>query len=247
MLGFVFAIHQASRMPKSIETKILLSSPQMSLLSLILLFPISLNSLNPLTPPMSLLSPISRIDKQQRKPDTHEMEQIPDWLAPAIPLTTRQQNGAATIPVPASTTSLTPEMLSVYDVCFEALIEHMTTIGTPPRDFIKEYHRDISLGRLLLWIDKDETRIKRFKEAEKALAKILFFEILPIADAQNDPMEDIQRSKLKVDARKWAVEQLDPEKYGKKKDETPAPPVFNVTFGGIGEDPPQMLERVIDV
>ena len=188
-----------------------------------------------------------RIDRNAQHHQNHEMEQLPDWLAPTKPLTIQPLPGTPSIPVPASTTSLTPEMLSVYDVCFEALIEHMTTIGTPPRDFIKEYHRDISLGRLLLWIDRDETRAQRFKEAEKALAKILFFEILPIADAQNDPMEDIQRSKLKVDARKWAVEQLDPEKYGKKKDETPAPPVFNVTFGGIGEEPPQMLERVIDV
>ena len=138
-------------------------------------------------------------------------------------------------------------MVSVYEVCFESLLEHMTTNGVPPKDFVREDHRDISTGRLLQWIKRDDSRRQRFEEAEKILAQIIFYEILPIADATDNPMEDIQRSKLKVDSRKYAIEQLDPEKYGKKKDDAQAPPVFNVTFGGIGEEPPQMLERVIDV
>ena len=174
------------------------------------------------------------------------MEQLPDWLAPTIPLTTFPSPGTPSIPVPAPT-PMSPEMLSVYEVCFESLLEHMTTNGVPPKDFVREYHRDISMGRLLQWIKRDDSRRQRFEEAEKILAQIIFYEILPIADATDNPMEDVQRSKLKVDSRKYAIEQLDPEKYGKKKDDAPAPPVFNVTFGGIGEEPPQMLERVIDV
>ena len=114
-------------------------------------------------------------------------------------------------------------MLSVYDVCFEALIRHMTTIGTP-RDFIKEYHRDISLVACSCGSTRTETRIKAIQGKQRSTGKDSVFEILPIADAQNDPMEDIQRSKLKVDARKWAVEQLDPEKYGKKKDDAQSAP-----------------------
>ncbi len=84
------------------------------------------------------------------------------------------------------------------------------------------------------WIDKDELKAKQYARACEERAESLVDEMIDIADdSSNDIIEQdlgdgivnqvtnhevIQRSKLRVDARKWLISKLAPKKYGDKID-----------------------------
>jgi hypothetical protein len=86
------------------------------------------------------------------------------------------------------------------------------------------------------WIDDDELKAKRYARACEARADLIFEEIIEIADdGTNDYMikisksgeefeglntEHVQRSKLRIDARKFMVAKMNPKKYGEKLDVT---------------------------
>lgn len=81
------------------------------------------------------------------------------------------------------------------------------------------------------WLGKDEQLAKQYARAREAQADALFDDVLEIADdARNDWMErrgeddagwvangeHIQRSRLRIDARKWMAGKLRPKVYGDK-------------------------------
>lgn len=61
------------------------------------------------------------------------------------------------------------------------------------------------------WIDEKPAFRDKYARARSDQADTLADEILDIAD---DGDEDVQRSKLRVDARKWVASKLKPKKYG---------------------------------
>ena len=82
------------------------------------------------------------------------------------------------------------------------------------------------------WLGEDPEFAKQYARAREDQAEAMLEEILEIADdSSNDTVETydkagnpidtantewIQRSKLRVDARKWAMSKLAPKKYGDK-------------------------------
>lgn len=82
------------------------------------------------------------------------------------------------------------------------------------------------------WIDNDLEKAKQYARACEMRTELLVDEILEMADEQNaDTYTDdegntitdgsaIQRSRLKVDARKWLASKMNPKKYGDKLDIT---------------------------
>lgn len=81
------------------------------------------------------------------------------------------------------------------------------------------------------WIDSDAEKSKQYVRACEARADSIFEDILDIADdSTNDTQfidigdveiektnqENIQRSRLRVDARKWMLGKMNPKKYGDK-------------------------------
>lgn len=90
------------------------------------------------------------------------------------------------------------------------------------------------IATFLVWVSKDEELAKQYSAAIQLRADSYFEEIFDIADdARNDWMERetksgevievvnreaIQRSALRVDARKWALARMNPKKYGDKVD-----------------------------
>lgn len=76
------------------------------------------------------------------------------------------------------------------------------------------------------WIDEDEEKRKRYARACEERADKLFEDILTIVDDQEgDVYYDkdgnectnhnvIQRSRLRMEARKWMVSKMNPKKYG---------------------------------
>lgn len=104
------------------------------------------------------------------------------------------------------------------------------------------------------WLAADEAFRDQYARAREAQADALFDDILDIADdGTNDYMtktnadgseyealnaEHIQRSRLRVDARKWMAGKLLPKKYGEKITHANDPenpimvPVLNVSVSG---------------
>lgn len=95
-------------------------------------------------------------------------------------------------------------------------------------------------------IDQSDEYKQKYARATQLRADALFDEIIQIADDPSGDFtfkddgsigidhENIQRSKLRVDARKWALSKMMPKKYGDR-----------VTNEHVGEDgKPIQIERV---
>ena len=82
------------------------------------------------------------------------------------------------------------------------------------------------------WLSKDEEKAKQYAYACDLRAEYLFDEIIDIADDKSDDIiitkdgnkvlnnEFVQRSRVKIDARKWIISKLNPKKFGDKIDHT---------------------------
>lgn len=88
-----------------------------------------------------------------------------------------------------------------------------------------------AMSSVFKWLGEHSAFSDQYTRAREAQADTLFDDILEIADdARNDWMarhgeddagwqangEHIQRTKLRVDARKWMAGKLQPKKYGDK-------------------------------
>ena len=99
------------------------------------------------------------------------------------------------------------------------------------------------------WLDADEELVQRYARACEARSEKLFEEILDIADdGTNDykstedgglllNSEHIQRSRLRVDSRKWMLAKMQPKKYGDKitQDNTSSDGSMGALFASINE------------
>lgn len=110
-----------------------------------------------------------------------------------------------------------------------------------------------SMSTVFRWLAASEEFREQYARARELQADTLFDEILEIADdARNDWMErrgeedagwvangeHIQRSRLRLDARKWMAGKLRPKKYGDKVDHEHTGNV-GVTFQTVYEAPPK--------
>lgn len=100
---------------------------------------------------------------------------------------------------------------------------------------------------ILAWANDDKEFSGRYARAREALADFFLDQILEISDQSEldteiDPEsgnertnhEVIQRSKLRVDTRKWAMSKMAPRKYGDK-----------ILHGGDAENPFTMLLKSV--
>lgn len=68
-------------------------------------------------------------------------------------------------------------------------------------------------GSVYRWIAKYEEFATKYVRAREAQAEFLVDELVAIADNLE---EDVQRSKLRLETRRWIAEKLRPKKYGPK-------------------------------
>lgn len=102
-----------------------------------------------------------------------------------------------------------------YEQMFERVIEHIYR-GRSLQSLLQEDYRVMSYEDFLRWIKRDAQRYERFKEAQESRTEFIAGEILDIADAE-DSIEDVQRSKLKIDTRKWIMGAWNKKRYGEVK------------------------------
>ena len=114
----------------------------------------------------------------------------------------------------------------VIDEILEKISEGRSLVGILKSK--KEYPAYVNFMR---WIEADEELRKRYAKAKEEQADYLAEQLLEIADdgkndwmQTNDPdnpgyrfnNEHYQRSRLRVDTRKWIASKLKPKKYGEK-------------------------------
>lgn len=114
---------------------------------------------------------------------------------------------------------------------FNKILVKISIEGKAIRNILKETGMP-SNETFFKWLDEDETKAKQYARACEQRADVIFDEMLDIADdGRNDFMtkeigegieievlntEHIQRSRLRVDTRKFMVAKLNPKKYGEK-------------------------------
>ena len=121
-------------------------------------------------------------------------------------------------------TKLTPKQQKVADFVCEEIAD-----GKSLRSIARD-NKDVNERSVFTWLAKSIDFQQQYARAREDQADAIFDEILDIADdARNDWMESneggaslnsehIQRSKLRIDARKWMAGKLRPKKYGDKLD-----------------------------
>lgn len=114
---------------------------------------------------------------------------------------------------------------------FESIIDKITTEGASLRSVLSQPNMPSS-KTFYQWLESDEEKRKQYTRACEDRADLIFDEILDIADENNadvyiDDAGDakidgntVQRSRLKIDARKWMLSKMNPKKYGDKIDHT---------------------------
>jgi hypothetical protein len=127
---------------------------------------------------------------------------VPDWLTAPVPALTHEQ-------------ALLELKLVQYPIVFERILEGIAgggNLNTLLAEDIREFER----GAFLRWMNKDSERRLRFKDAKQLRAEVFAGEIIEIADAVDNPLEDVARSKLRIDSRKYVMGADYNEVYGDK-------------------------------
>lgn len=144
------------------------------------------------------------------------MDALPSWIAsPSAPPATQ----ATTTPVPTPTpdphsrTSLT---LRTFEVIFPSVLERLAEGYTLDRIF-QEDHRGLSAGAFMRWLKKDRERMALYDEAKELRTECWASRIVAIAEAHDNPLEDVARSKLKIDTYKYLMGADNRRTYGDTK------------------------------
>ena len=128
---------------------------------------------------------------------------LPTWLSVPDPPPIKPSKGAREL------------LHTQYAIMFENFIEQVYR-GRSLRSLVEDDPRLVSYEDFLRWIKRDPQRHERFKEAQENRSEFIAGEILQIADAE-DSIEDVQRSRLKIDTRKWLMSAWNRKRYGETK------------------------------
>jgi hypothetical protein len=135
---------------------------------------------------------------------------VPDWLNPV------SSNPVPDPLVPALI--LNPEkekralVLVQYPILFETVLEKIAA-GMTMKSALDNDLRQFEQSDFMKWIKADKNRRAQYEAAEELRTEVWAGEIIGISDA-TDSMEDVNRSKLRIDTRKWLMSAHNRKKYG---------------------------------
>jgi acyl carrier protein phosphodiesterase len=150
---------------------------------------------------------------------------LPHWLAP----TAHQQHidnfvEPPLVPPIIPTALLDPQerrrlSKELLDATFDAMLERVLTEitrGRTLKSIVAEDLRNIDYEAFWRWIKRDPRRMERYKEAKELRTEWWAGRIVEIAEA-DDALEDVARSKLKIDTYKWLMGADNRKTYGESK------------------------------
>ena len=158
------------------------------------------------------------------------MNALPQWLTPAPHLSANSN-----APAPEDEQDLDPENPDAawrkalilrhennimrrqfeeqtFAAVFDDILEYIAS-GQPLTAFVEMRPMPFDYQRCLSWIMRDETRKNRYYEAQEIGAEIVSHQILGIADA-SDSLEDVARSTLRINSRKWLMGVWSRKRFG---------------------------------
>lgn len=143
---------------------------------------------------------------------------LPDWLVPSAPI--GQPLDAPIAPAalidPQERRRLSRELLDAsFEAMFERVLTEMTR-GRTLKSVVAEDLRDIDYDAFWRWIKRDPKRYDRYKEAKELRTEWWAGRIIEIAEA-DDALEDVARSKLKIDTYKWLMGADNRKTYGESR------------------------------
>lgn len=123
-----------------------------------------------------------------------------------------------------SSTRLTPEQRELerqtFGIAFEIALERLAE-GLPMNAFCRSYHTPLSRARFLAWILRDEKRANAYHVALAIGAEAIEDDLIRIADGLdpdgNASPNDVQRSTLQINTRKWVLQVRNRRRYGDVK------------------------------
>lgn len=136
-----------------------------------------------------------------------EQTSLPDWLT------------SPPAPIPAKTShqqQVRHELVQTqFESMFVRVLEEMAS-GKTLTQVLNDDFRGFKAGAFLKWVKRDPERHNLYKEAKELRTEHWASEIIEISDAE-DSVEDVQRSRLRIDARKWLMGADNRKQYGETK------------------------------
>lgn len=126
---------------------------------------------------------------------------LPPWLASLTEPTLDTTPSTPSLSLAEIARIKLQDQLDTFEALFEPAIDALSG-GTSITLFLSFDHRAPHPGRFMRWIKADPTRYRRYLEAREIAAELISGDIVGIADGKDNPMEDVARSKLRVDARR---------------------------------------------
>ena len=126
------------------------------------------------------------------------LPEVPSWMLPATPLAKLRLDNE----------------LTTFENALDGLLEHVAA-GNPLSAAVERDPRDISYSRLLAWIHRDPARVERYRQAQEIGAEVVADQMIEIADGEG--LEDVNRSTLRINTRKWLLGVWNRKRYGEVK------------------------------
>lgn len=151
------------------------------------------------------------MDTQAPTSTTHEP--LPGWLAPE-PLPYYHPT------VLQAKATIRENQRAIEQVTFESLFDDVLDLVREGRMLVNQMFendpRAPSYARFISWVYRDEGRRGRYEEAQQVGAEVIKQDMLTIADA-DDTLEDVNRSTLRINTRKWMLGVMDKKRFGDTK------------------------------
>ena len=131
---------------------------------------------------------------------------MPEWLAspePQVPA------------LPKAELTNREIMYMQFEYMFDHILEELAG-GKTIKHTLDKDPRGYESATYIHWIKKDPMRTSRYEHAQLLFAEQLGAEIIEISDAE-DSAEDVQRSRLRIDSRKWLMGVYNKKRYGETK------------------------------
>ena len=136
--------------------------------------------------------------------------ELPDWLSagdpPPLPPT----------PLSIANAKSNRELIYMkFENAFEGVLDKIAS-GYSLKKALDEDFRQFEAGMFIQWMKKTGDKYSRYVSAKEMRSELWVADLIDIADA-NDSMEDVQRSRLKIDTRKWIIASDNRKVYGDTK------------------------------
>lgn len=152
--------------------------------------------------------PMTAQSHQHSEPQL-ENQSLPDWLAPAVSYATAIHTRKQIKEMQTQMEHLTFE--SLFDEALERI-----AAGQPLIQTIEGDPREPNYARLLAWVHADPQREARYHEAQKIGAEVIAQQLIKLSDA-SDTLEDVNRSTLRINTRKWLLGVWNRKRFGDVK------------------------------